>query len=87
MAKHPSSFKLTDSEGDLSAITEPKVIHEGSVRQLCPLAPNNVIIKFNMKFKKKIENKIPTFFYWFVKPLVWPRHTGEHNGGSGCSGQ
>lgn len=42
MAKHPSSFKLADSEGDLSAITEPKVIYEGSVRQLCPLAPNNV---------------------------------------------
>lgn len=42
MAKHPSSFKLTDSEGDLTAITEPKVVHEGSVRQLCPLAPNNV---------------------------------------------
>ena len=42
MAKHPSSFKLTDSEGDLTALTEPKVVHEGSVRQLCPLAPNNV---------------------------------------------
>lgn len=43
MAKHPSSFKLTDSDGDLTALTEPKVVHEGSVRQLCPLAPNNVI--------------------------------------------
>lgn len=42
MAKHPSSFKLTDSEGDITTITEPKVVHEGSVRQLCPLAPNNV---------------------------------------------
>jgi hypothetical protein len=42
MAKHPSSFKLTDSEGDITAITEPKVVYEGSVRQLCPLAPNNV---------------------------------------------
>jgi hypothetical protein len=42
MAKHPSSFKLTDSEGDMTAITEPKVVYEGSVRQLCPLAPNNV---------------------------------------------
>lgn len=42
MAKHPSSFKLTDTDVDLSGLTEPRVVSEGSVRQLCSLAPNNV---------------------------------------------
>ena len=46
MAKHPSAFKLADSEGDLSNTTEPRVVYEGSVRQLCPLAPNNVSTMF-----------------------------------------
>ncbi len=44
MRKHPRSFKL---EGDLreknSLVTsESTVLFEGPVRQLCPLAPNNV---------------------------------------------
>ncbi|KAK2714053.1 hypothetical protein QYM36_008596 [Artemia franciscana] len=44
MKKHPSSFKL---EGDLKHINDEvkegsKVLYEGSIRDLCPLAPNNV---------------------------------------------
>jgi len=41
MSKHPSSFKLVDGP-ELEDIKEAKVVHEGSVRELCPLAPNNV---------------------------------------------
>lgn len=41
MAKHPSSFKLADGRV-FDGITKPMVVHEGSVRELCPLAPNNV---------------------------------------------
>ena len=45
MKKHPSCFKL---EGSLHAKneqvkgTEPVVLYDGPVRDLCPLAPNNV---------------------------------------------
>ncbi|OWF44312.1 putative L-aspartate dehydrogenase [Mizuhopecten yessoensis] len=44
MTKHPSCFKLN---GDLKTKNEkvadkPVVLYEGSVRGLCPLAPNNV---------------------------------------------
>ena len=44
MKKHPSSFKLY---GDIKEINdkvadEPVVLYEGPVRQLCPMAPNNV---------------------------------------------
>ncbi|XP_033748497.1 putative L-aspartate dehydrogenase [Pecten maximus] len=44
MTKHPSSFKLN---GDLKTkndhvVDKPVVLYEGSVRGLCPLAPNNV---------------------------------------------
>ncbi|CAC5394334.1 nadX [Mytilus coruscus] len=44
MTKHPSSFKL---EGDLKkkieeVSEEPLVLYDGPVRNLCPLAPNNV---------------------------------------------
>lgn len=44
MKKHPSCFKL---EGDLKtrnlhAVDTPSILYEGPVRQLCPLAPNNV---------------------------------------------
>ncbi|KAK7073966.1 hypothetical protein SK128_000455 [Halocaridina rubra] len=45
MKKHPSCFKL---EGSLKAQnesiegTDPSVLYEGPVRDLCPLAPNNV---------------------------------------------
>ena len=42
MSKHPSCFKLAAGASELTDIVEPKVIYEGSVRQLCPLAPNNV---------------------------------------------
>ena len=42
MSKHPSSFKLADGGIDLAEVSEPTVVHEGSVRHLCPLAPNNV---------------------------------------------
>lgn len=44
MTKHPSSFKL---EGHLKAMNDsvadaPVVLYDGPVRDLCPLAPNNV---------------------------------------------
>ncbi|XP_075049306.1 aspartate dehydrogenase domain-containing protein [Mixophyes fleayi] len=44
MTKHPDSFKL---EGNLAekkqeAIHRPTVLYEGPVRNLCPMAPNNV---------------------------------------------
>jgi len=41
MSKHPSSFKLT-SGVQLEDIKGAQVVYEGSVRELCPLAPNNV---------------------------------------------
>jgi len=41
MSKHPSSFKFTTGV-NLEEIHEKKVIYEGSVRELSPLAPNNV---------------------------------------------
>lgn len=45
MSKDPSAFKLTgylvEKLKTVSA-TEPTVLYEGSVRGLCPLAPNNV---------------------------------------------
>jgi len=41
MSKHPSSFKLA-SGVQLEGIKEAQVVCEGSVRELCPLAPNNV---------------------------------------------
>lgn len=45
MTKHPSCFKL---EGELKAKNDqvcgvsPVTLYDGSVRGLCPLAPNNV---------------------------------------------
>lgn len=47
MRKHPSSFKLTDedmTEQSRQAANAPTatVLFEGPVRQLCPIAPNNV---------------------------------------------
>lgn len=44
MTKHPNSFKLDGrlAEEDLSAIREHTVLYEGPIRQLCPMAPNNV---------------------------------------------
>lgn len=44
MTKHPNSFKLDGrlAEVDLSAIREHTVLYEGPIRQLCPMAPNNV---------------------------------------------
>lgn len=49
MAKHPSSLKLerplSDKVDEYLAnekLTDPVVIYEGNVRDLCPLAPNNV---------------------------------------------
>ena len=44
MRKHPASFKL---EGELrqrndSVLSSAEVLYHGPVRQLCPLAPNNV---------------------------------------------
>ncbi|XP_071970514.1 aspartate dehydrogenase domain-containing protein-like [Engystomops pustulosus] len=44
MTKHPESFKLEGdlSKRDLSVIRGRTVLYEGPVRQLCPMAPNNV---------------------------------------------
>ncbi|CAJ0941861.1 unnamed protein product, partial [Mesorhabditis belari] len=46
MTKHPNSFKLEDplkgANEKAKSLTEPTVLYEGSVRGLCPLAPNNV---------------------------------------------
>lgn len=44
MTKHPTSFKLDGklAEIDLSAIRDRTVLYEGPIRQLCPMAPNNV---------------------------------------------
>ncbi|XP_073493342.1 aspartate dehydrogenase domain-containing protein isoform X2 [Phyllobates terribilis] len=44
MTKHPKSFKLEGklSEKDLSAIQDRTILYEGPIRQLCPMAPNNV---------------------------------------------
>lgn len=44
MTKHPSSFKLYGSiKAANEAVTdEAKVLYEGPVRPLCPMAPNNV---------------------------------------------
>ncbi|KAM4013191.1 aspartate dehydrogenase domain-containing protein isoform 3-T3 [Anomaloglossus baeobatrachus] len=44
MTKHPKSFKLEGklSEKDLSTMQDRTVLYEGPIRQLCPMAPNNV---------------------------------------------
>nr|XP_020663867.1 putative L-aspartate dehydrogenase [Pogona vitticeps] len=44
MAKHPDSFRLGGHLGELAkgARQERVVLYKGPVRQLCPLAPNNV---------------------------------------------
>ncbi|XP_069806114.1 aspartate dehydrogenase domain-containing protein isoform X1 [Dendropsophus ebraccatus] len=44
MTKHPNSFKLEGKLAgkDLSAIRDRTILYEGPVRQLCPMAPNNV---------------------------------------------
>ncbi|PAV63151.1 hypothetical protein WR25_12407 [Diploscapter pachys] len=46
MTKHPSSFKLESPLKELNeeakTRTEATVLFEGTVRELCPLAPNNV---------------------------------------------
>ncbi|XP_032093604.1 putative L-aspartate dehydrogenase [Thamnophis elegans] len=44
MTKHPESFRLGGSLGELAkgAHEERKVLYNGPVRSLCPLAPNNV---------------------------------------------
>ena len=63
MRKHPSSFKLN---GDLKVSNEKVkdaavVLFEGPVRELCPLAPNNVntmaaasVAAHNLGFDKTI---------------------------------
>lgn len=44
MVKHPNSFRLGGHLGELAqaARKERKVLYDGPVRELCPLAPNNV---------------------------------------------
>ncbi|KAJ6654825.1 hypothetical protein lerEdw1_006514 [Lerista edwardsae] len=44
MVKHPDSFRLGGHLGELAraARKERKVLYDGPVRKLCPLAPNNV---------------------------------------------
>ncbi len=44
MRKHPSALKLLGSlqERNDSVRDQAEVIYEGPVRDLCPLAPNNV---------------------------------------------
>ncbi|XP_025091009.1 putative L-aspartate dehydrogenase [Pomacea canaliculata] len=44
MKKHPTSFKLEGELAELnkSVMDNPVILYEGSVRGLCPLAPNNV---------------------------------------------
>ncbi|CAG5118994.1 unnamed protein product [Candidula unifasciata] len=44
MTKHPAAFKLSGKLKDINdTVTDtPVTLYEGSVRDLCPLAPNNV---------------------------------------------
>ncbi|GAB6018558.1 hypothetical protein CHUAL_000253 [Chamberlinius hualienensis] len=44
MTKHPRSFKLEEPLESLNkeVLESPRVLFEGCVRKLCPLAPNNV---------------------------------------------
>ena len=44
MSKHPSAFKLTGHLAELvTTVKETSLtLYEGPVRELCPLAPNNV---------------------------------------------
>ena len=44
MRKHPSSFKLSGrlAEANSAVVSEASVLYDGPVRDLCPLAPNNV---------------------------------------------
>lgn len=44
MKKHPSCFKLNEPLKSRNELvnTEPVVLYDGPVRELCPLAPNNV---------------------------------------------
>lgn len=44
MSKHPDHFRLASplQEKNASAVDKPVVLYDGPVRELCPLAPNNV---------------------------------------------
>ena len=44
MRKHPTSFKLEEPLKSLNegVVNEPLTLYDGPVRDLCPLAPNNV---------------------------------------------
>lgn len=44
MKKHPSGFKLNEplKSRNEQVNTEPVVLYDGPIRELCPLAPNNV---------------------------------------------
>ena len=81
MRKHPESFKL---EGDLkeanSRVTDTAVeLYHGPVRQLCPLAPNNVntmaaaaVAATNLGFDKTIGRLVsdPTIPNWHVVEVI-----------------
>ncbi|KAI6233670.1 Aspartate dehydrogenase domain-containing protein [Aphelenchoides fujianensis] len=76
MIKHPSSFKaLVDLCNQALKENQPVVIYEGTVRLLCPLAPNNVntmagaaIAAHNLGFDHTFAKLIadPTLKEWHI---------------------
>ncbi|XP_074642864.1 aspartate dehydrogenase domain-containing protein-like [Tubulanus polymorphus] len=83
MSKHPSCFRLNGElfEKNKSVTTERTVLYEGSVRGLCPLAPNNVntmaaaaMVAHNLGFDK-VEGSLvsdPMLTDWHVVEVdVW----------------
>ena len=85
MRKHPASFKL---EGELREKNKevkdgPVVLYHGPVRQLCPLAPNNVntmaaaaVAATNLGFDKTLgrlisDPSIPNWHVVEVRTLHW----------------
>ena len=83
MRKHPDSFKLSDDamrEKNAGVVHQAVDLYHGPVRQLCPLAPNNVntmaaaaVAATNLGFDKTIGRLVsdPSIPNWHVVEVTF----------------
>ena len=82
MRKHPESFKLEGDLKDANTKVKDKAVelYKGPVRQLCPLAPNNVntmaaaaVAASNLGFDKTVGVLVsdPGVPNWHVVEVIW----------------